>query len=500
MSLLLIGSPASGESLADAIVDAYRSNPRLQAQRAELRALDETVIEALSPYRLGAQINGNLNYNERRQRGISTEGFTVFEQRTVGVALTVNQLLTSGGRTAAQFSAAEADVLSGRERLRELENSTLLEVIDAYVSVRRDQQLIAIQMRAVENYERQVTQNRSREREGDLSRTDVSQAQAQLFLIRAGLAQARANLEQSRSRFATLVGRNPGPLDAEPPLPGVPVASDEAQRLAADDSPVLWQARLAEKASRHRIAAARAERNPTLAAQGSFGYVNPLGFERRDLGRNIGGGITFTMPILTQGVVGSRVRAAIAAQQSAGFQIEDTRRNIAAGVLNAWNQSVTAQEQLRTGLSAIEAAEAAASGVRRGFREGFRSNFEVIDSEQRLLNAQILVVNARYGQYLGQATLLAFIGRLRADALVDAVTPYDPTKNLARQRRSQIGPFVPVLHAYDRLSVPSGRSRDAPVILPVPSPQVLPATPPPLTGPLANGLPGLPQSTTINRE
>ncbi len=501
-SLLLLAGPtnASGETLADAIVDAYRSNPRLQAQRAELRALDETVIEALSPYRLGAQIAGNLNYNERRQRGISTEGFTLFEQRTIGVALTVNQLLTSGGRTAAQVSAAEADVLSGRERLRELENSTLLQVVDAYVSVRRDQQLIAIQLRAVESYDRQVRQNQSREREGDLARTDVSQAQAQLFIIRAALAQAKANLEQSRSRFATLVGRNPGALDTEPPLPGVPATAGEAQTLAADDSPVLWQAKLAEKASRHRIAAARAERNPTIAAQGSFGYVNPLGFQTRDLGSNVGGGVTFTLPILTQGVVGSRVRAAIAAQQSAGFQIEDARRSIAAGILNAWNQTVTAQEQLSAGMAAIQAAEAAATGVRRGFGEGLRSNFEVIDSEQRLLNAQVLVVNARYGQYLGQATLLAFIGRLRADALVWGVTPYDPTNNLVQQRRSQIGPYVPFVRAYDKLSVPSGRSRDAPVPAPVPTPQMLATTAAAPGGPLASDLPDLPQSSTTKRE
>ncbi|MBM6577030.1 TolC family outer membrane protein [Microvirga sp. SRT01] len=501
-SLLLLAGPttASGETLADAIVDAYRSNPRLQAQRAELRALDETVIEALSPYRLGAQIAGNLNYNERRQRGISTEGFTLFEQRTIGVALTVNQLLTSGGRTAAQVSAAEADVLSGRERLRELENNTLLQVVDAYVSVRRDQQLIAIQLRAVESYDRQVRQNQSREREGDLARTDVSQAQAQLFIIRAALAQAKANLEQSRSRFATLVGRNPGALDTEPPLPGVPATSGEAQTLAADDSPVLWQAKLAEKASRHRIAAARAERNPTIAAQGSFGYVNPLGFQSRDLGSNVGGGVTFTLPILTQGVVGSRVRAAIAAQQSAGFQIEDARRSIAAGILNAWNQTVTAQEQLSAGMAAIQAAEAAATGVRRGFGEGLRSNFEVIDSEQRLLNAQVLVVNARYGQYLGQATLLAFIGRLRADALVWGVTPYDPTNNLVQQRRSQIGPYVPFVRAYDKLSVPSGRSRDAPVPAPVPTPQMLATTAAAPGGPLASDLPDLPQSSTTKRE
>jgi len=262
VAALLIGSSqaVTAETLADAIVDAYRTNPRLQAERAELRALDESVIEALSPYRIGAQIGGNIGYNERRQRSLSSDGFTIFEQRSIGAALTVNQLLSSGGRVAAQVSAAEADVLAGRERLRGIENSTMYEVIGAYVSVRRDQQLVAIQARAVDNYDRQVKQNRSREREGDLARTDVAQAEAQWLIIRAALAQARANLEQSRSRFATLVGRNPGVLDPEPGLPRVPTTSDEAQRIAVEESRPCgrpnWPTRRAGIASRLRARSA----------------------------------------------------------------------------------------------------------------------------------------------------------------------------------------------------------------------------------------------------
>ena len=130
----------------------------------------------------------------------------MFEQRSMGASMSITQLLSSGGRTAAQVSAAEADVLSGRERLREVENSILFEVVDAYVSVLRDQQLVAIQTRAVENYERQVAQNRSREAEGDLAMTDVAQARAQMLIIRAALAQSLASLQQSRSRFAAVVG------------------------------------------------------------------------------------------------------------------------------------------------------------------------------------------------------------------------------------------------------------------------------------------------------
>lgn len=498
------GVMVSSETLPRALADAYRNNPELQAQRAELRALDETVIEALAPYRLGATINGNLGYNERRQRGVSDDGFTIFEQRSMGISLNVTQLLTSGGRTAAQVSAAEADVLAGRERLREVENAILLEVVDAYVSVRRDQQLVGIQARAVGNYERQVTQNRSREREGDLALTDVAQAQAQLLIIRAALAQARASLEQSRSRFAAVVGRNPGELAPEPPLPNLPRGSQAAQQAAFEGSPILWQAILTERGSRDRIAAARAERHPTVSVGGTAGYVNPQGFQARDLGSNLGASLNFSMPLFAQGIIGSRVRAAQALQQSAAYRVENTRRTVAAGILNAWNQTVTAQAQLRVGEEAVVAAETALGGVRRGFAEGFRSNFEVIDSEQRLLNAQVLVVNARYSLYAGQTTMLAFSGRLQAAAVLQGVELYDTTANLEVQRRDQFGPFVPVVRAFDQLVVPTDASRPAPGVSPIPRTLLREAEAPVPDGPLATGLParpaGLPAIDTILRD
>nr|WP_249042632.1 TolC family outer membrane protein [Sphingomonas carotinifaciens] len=474
---LSTSGPIGAETLADAIVDAYRNNPQLQAQRAELRALDESVLQAGAPYRMSAGVTATIGYNDRLQRSAVAEGFARFEQRSMGASLSVTQLLSSGGRTAAQMSAAEADVLAGRERLREAENQTLFQVIDSYVAVRRDLELVEIQSQSVASYRRQVGQARLREREGDLTRTDVAQAEAQLLIIEAALAQTQASLEQSRSRFAAVVGRNPGTLEPPPPLPGVPGSVDLGYALAERESPILWQALLAERASRHRIAAERAERHPTISAQGSLGYVNPLGYRVRDLGRVASGGLTVTVPLLTQGVVGSRVRAAIAQQQSAAFLIEDARRSVDAGLLNAWNQTVTADRQIASGEAAVSAARLALDGVGRAFTEGFRSNFELIDSEQRLLNAQVIVANARYGRYAGQATLLALLGRLQAANLVPDAPRYDAEKNLRHNKAWQFGPFEPLLHVLDRPQQASDRSRAAPVPAAPADARIAPADP-----------------------
>jgi outer membrane protein len=487
--LALIAGPASADSLGQAIADAYRNNPQLEAQRAELRSIDENVIQASSPYRLRASVVGSIQYQEQDQRDLFFGDVVRNRNRGLGATLSASQILLNGGRTAAQVSIAEAIVLSGRERLREVENFLLLEVVDSYVSVRRDQDLIGIQRRSVESYTRQVEQARARERGGDLTRTDIAQAEAQLGIIRTQLAQSEANLERSRARFAAVVGRNPGQLDPEPQLPGVPPSINVAYRVAEAESPTLWQAILNERAGRARISAERAERNPILSLNAGIGLNSPNSVRFGDLERGASASANLTIPLLTGGVIASRVRQAIAGQQALAFTVEATRRGVDVQIQNAWNQSVSSREQFTIGVGAVEAANSALIGVRRGFEEGFRSNFEVLDSEQRLLNAQVIVANARYQVYQSQANLLAYLGRLQAAAIDQAVTVYDAEENLARQKRRQYDPVQLITEPLDKLSRAEDDSRPAPIIPAATDPTVRTATTPPPARPLGTALP-----------
>lgn len=487
---IITEAPIATETLGQAIADAYRYNPELEAQRAQLRAIDEQVIQAASPYRLNAGITGSFAYDEERRRDPFDE-FQRLENRRMGVTISASQILINGGRTAAAVSSAEAGVFSARERLRELENFILLEVVDAYASVRRDTALIAIQQRSVDSYTRQVEQAQARERGGDLTRTDIAQATAQLEIVRTQLIQAQANLQASRSRFATVVGRNPGTLAPEPTLPGLPASLDLAYLTASGESPTLWQAIFNERVAKARIVAERAERNPVLSVSGNYGYVSPTSYATRDLARAASGVATLTMPILAQGVIGSRVRAAVAGQQQAEFIVEATRRAVNQQVLTSWNQTIASGDQVLAGERAVTAAEGALTGVRRGFSEGFRSNFEVLDSEQRLLNAQVILASAAYTRYINQANLLAYVGRLQASLILQEGSTYDPNENLRKQRARQFGPFQTVLAPVDKLfrATISDRGRAAPVVSEASDTDIKHAATPAPQGPLGNTLP-----------
>ncbi|MEG8046175.1 TolC family protein [Sphingomonas aerolata] len=222
---------------------------------------------------------------------------------------------------------------------------------------------------------------------------------------------------------------------------------------------------------------------------GSYGYGSPYSYRLRDAGAQATGGVTVTMPLLTGGVIGSRVRAAVAERQQLGFEVETARRAALANAQNAWNQAVAGGEQMAAGQRATEAAESALTGVQRGFAEGFRSNFEVLDSEQRLLTAQLVFVNATYGAYAAEARLLATLGRLQAAAIDQAVPAYDPAQNTRAVRAKIFGPFDPVLAPIDRAQKPAGTAPAAPVIAPATDARIRPAAVQALPGPIGNVLP-----------
>ncbi|WP_188062721.1 TolC family outer membrane protein [Sphingobium sp. KCTC 72723] len=456
LATLALPGIAGAETLADALADAYAKNPRLGSARAQLRAIDETLAQAGAPYRLSASIDASTQW--ARQRFENASG-VYMPNRSDGTTITLSasQLLYNGGRTAAQVSAAEAEVLGGREELRQIENDILFEVIDAYASVLRDQHIVAIRQRSVDAFGRQVEQSKARRRGGDLTLTDIGQAEAQFALSQVSLDQARFDLQSSRVRYAVVVGRNPGPLEPTPPLPLIPQNAEDAFRQAQVLSPALQQALLAERSASARVAAERAESLPVVSLNGGIGYSGPPELGGRDVGKVWNAGVNVRVPIMQGGIVKSRVRQAKAVREQVSFDAETTLRTVNQQVQNAWNQTVTAAIQLRSGEEAVRAASISSEGSRKEYREGFRSTFEVLNEEQRLLDASIIVEQARYRQISGQAQLLAAIGNLEAGKMMTAMPIYRPGD--ATKKRSKIDGsrlFEPVAKIFDATLKPSG--------------------------------------------
>ena len=454
-------APAHAETLADAIALAYQTNPTLQGQRASQRALDESVVQARTGLRPTLSASGDASWSERE--GADTVG-------TSSGGLSVSQPIYTGGRVSSGISAARADVLTGREGLRGVEAQVLQTVITAYVDVRRDQERLRIATDNVAVLQRQLDEARARFEVGEITRTDVAQAEARFAGARASFSSAQAQLAISRASYAAVVGQNPGDLAPEPSLEGLlPTTVDEAFVAAEEANPQVLAAEYSERSSAARLAATRAERRPTVSASGSVGYGASdaaFGGQFENYSQSVSGSVTVRMPIFTGGLINSGIRAATERNRADQLAIEEARRTALRTVSQAWNSLVGARANLVANEEQVRATRIAFEGVRQEAQVGLRTTLDVLNAEQELRNAELAMINARRDEYVASAILLAAMGKLEARYLTPDVETYDPVLNANRVNFSWGWvPWEPVLEIVDRVGGPmtSPPPADAPV-------------------------------------
>ena len=413
---------------------AYASNPTLQAQRAQLRALDENWYQARSGYRPTLTASGRATWTETTLPG--TDPLVDVESNSGSAVLSLTQPIYTGGRVSSAVSAAEADSLAGRETLRRVEAQVLGQVIQSYVDVRRDQEALRIRQTNVAVLQRQLDESRARFEVGEITRTDVAQSEARLAAAVALLNSAQATLATSRATYEAVVGQAPGDLAAEPPIGTLlPGSIEQAWDLAESGSPILRAAEYAEQASRARVAGARAEQMPTVSLQGQLGYsglASPLHTDAYS--RALSGTAVVTVPIFTGGQTLSRLRAATERNTVDRLGVENARRTVRQAITQSWSALQAARSNIEATDKQVRAARIAAEGVVQEQRVGLRTTIDVLNAEQELRAAELAQISARRDEYVAAAGVLGQVGRLQAGYLVPEIPRYDPAANFNNLR------------------------------------------------------------------
>jgi outer membrane protein len=460
---------SAAETLGDAIALAYASNPTLQAQRANLRALDESYVQAEAGYRPIATLQGSVTTDSNNytgsQRPLPGQNQSVLQgqSQSSGAAISVSQPIYTGGRVAAQVDAAHAGILAGREALRATEETLLREVINAYADVRRDQRAVEVLEADVKLLLGQQAESRARFRVGDITRTDVAQTDARVAASRAQLAAAQAHLANSRAVYASIVGRNPENLAPEPPLAAhLPASLDTALDWAERNNPQIGQADFTEKASAAKLAEVKAQTRPTLSLQGSAGYSGGT-FSSPIFGGGLGSPFVHfshdltatavaTFPIFNGGLTSSQIRQAAESNNADRIGIETARRQALLTVSQAWNNLLGARASVAADEAQVAAANIAFEGSRQESRVGLRSTLDVLIAEENLSAAELSLVNARHDEYVAAADLLGATGALFARDFAPDAPVYDPKVNLDRVRRAwPWTPWTPAVAAVDHI-------------------------------------------------
>ncbi|MEO0880865.1 MAG: TolC family outer membrane protein, partial [Pseudomonadota bacterium] len=415
-------TPASGETLKDALSVAHRTNPTLRAERARLRATQELPsqawADALPQVSASAGIERNNTTNtslfnvtlDDNGNPLPPEPQSVsFTPITAGVSAT--QTVFAGLRNVNAIKSARARVRAGGAQLISVEQSVLQRAATAYFDVLRDATIYDARLSNVT-----VLLSRQREAQvrfevGETTRTDVAQADARLAGARAELAAAQAALAQSRATYKEVVGEAPGTLDAAPAMPAVPESEEQAQSFAAVYAPAVVAARETETASRKQVAVARSALAPTVSLTARYQYAeDPSFFIQND--EQFVYGAQASIPIFLGGLNYSRIREAKALHDADRQGVSEAERRVAANVTAAWEQLQAARAVIASTRAAVEANELAFTGVKRENEVGARTTLDVLNAQQELLNARVALSNAVRDERAATFNLLAAAGVL----------------------------------------------------------------------------------------
>ena len=451
--IAVFGRPAHAETLEQALSDAYLINPVLNAERARLRATDEQVALAksgLRPFISGSAdtnfVNQNSDVKQARKQSnfldlgplgqipIDTGGSSgaatsdgVTHPRGYSVQLT--QPLFEGFQNLNAVRQAKSTVQAARESLRTVEQTVLLDATTAYVNVVRDTAIVKLRENDVTVLTEPLKATKDRFDVGEVTRTDVAQAEARRSEALATLAAAQANLKTSRAAYEQIIGHPPGNLVTPPSIKHLlPGNIDTAMTLGDGENPIILAAVYQEEASLYAVEQIMGELLPqvTLEAQYEKRFDESQSLSELETTTVTG---RVNVPFYQGGGVSARVRQAKETNNQLKKEVEDARLRVHADVIANWGILQSSGPAITSAQSAVDANKIALTGVREEEKVGQRTTLDVLDAVRELLNSQIGLVTALRDRVVAEYSLYSAIGRMDAQTLGLPVPYYDPIEH-----------------------------------------------------------------------
>ncbi len=380
-------------------------------------------------------------------RAINAGGFPAGTSHPRGWSVQLTQPLFEGFQNLNAIRQAKSTVQAAREALRTVEQTVLLDAATAYVNVVRDTAIVRLRENDVSVLTEQLKATKDRFDVGEVTRTDVAQAEARRSEALATLAAAQANLKTSRAAYEQIIGHPPGDLVTPPSIRRLlPSTLNEAMTLGDGENPIILAAVYNEEASLYAVEQIMGELLPqaTLEAQYQqrFGFLNTPDTSG---GASLDAEFTTTVvgrlnvPLYQGGGVAARVRQAKETNNQLKKEVEDARLRVHADVIANWGILQSSGPAINSAQAAVSANKIALTGVREEEKVGQRTTLDVLDAQRELLNSQIGLVTALRDRIVSEYSIYAAIGRMDAQTLGLPVPYYDPLEHYDIVKNKWIG-------------------------------------------------------------
>ena len=463
VGVVLCARTATAETLNEALSNTYLINPVLNSERARQRATDEQVAVAISGLRPNISASGDAAFRNQESDVVggsrsnfqtcdmTTRGnepaFCAFLDATAaaaarptalpddgvthpyGYSVTLSQPIFEGFQNLNAIRQAKATVQAGREGLRAVEQTTLLNAVTAYVDVVRDQAVVRLRQTNVDVLTEQLRQTKDRFNVGEVTRTDVAQAEARRSDAITQLYAAQANLKASRATYEQVIGHPPSDLIHPPTIVSLlPSRLEDAMTLGDGENPVILNVVYQEEASLYNVSQIEGELLPqvTLDVDYTQRFGQSRTLEEQQVTTVMG---RVNVPLYQGGGVAARIRQAKEANNQLKKEVEDARLRVHADVISSWALLQSTASQIKSAQDALEANRIALEGVREEEKVGQRTTLDVLNAELEYLGSQIQLVTAKRDRVVAEYSVYSSVGRLDAQSLGLSVPYYDPLEH-----------------------------------------------------------------------
>lgn len=414
--VLSAGASAMAETLTDAFVTAYKNSNLLEQNRALLRAADEDVVQAR------AALLPVINFvTQASFRAPAVAGGVKLDNWTGTMGLSASLTLYDNGVTRYATDAAKETVLGLRSALLQLEQQVLFDTVQAYMEVIRSAQVVSLGQSNVRLITQELRAARDRFEVGEVTRTDVSIAEARLAAARGNLAAAQGDLEVARETYKAVVGRYPGDLHWPSSPPVTASSEDAAKSVAVRNHPSIEEAQ-------HQVNAAEANVLCSRAAMGPNVSTSMQAQVDESLDESVSANLTLTVPIYRAGTLKSILAQSRARRDASRSNLLQSVILVKQNVGTSWANLSVAVAQTEASRRQVRASQVAYEGVREEATLGARTTLDVLNAEQELLDARSALISAEVRQYVSVYSLLSAMGLLTVEHLKLGVVTYDPAE------------------------------------------------------------------------
>lgn len=441
VAFLVNVSVARADSLYDALMQTYNTNPSIEIARKDLETAKSNVKLAEAGFFPSLSAGASINYTDGKMRTQSGAHYT----RTEALQFEVDQNLFTGFQTINSVKAAIASEKAQEYKLQNEEQNQLNNAVSAYVNVYATREIVALRKTNLQALKEQLRSTKAKLDVGEGTITDYAQAKAEYSRAISDYSEALATNSQAEAAYQQIVGSKPGLLIKPTICNIIPSNLDEAMSLAMQDHPAILAANYLVNSASYSLSVKDGSFAPKLDVSVSSGYQRVgskslfSDLSRKDMVNTIG--LKLSVPICLGGSRFAQRDIARHQLDQAKLQLDVCRNNVRSALTTAWAKLQSSKSSVQAYIDSVKAAEIALDGRVSEYRVGQATFLDILNTRSQLISMQVALINAKRELVVASYNIEAALGRMTASYIQDNRNYYVPkavTKHVKHINRYNI--------------------------------------------------------------